>query len=140
MNSVPAIKKVMTPFPYSVDSHEDVLVAKAMMQQHGIRHLPVMHEGKLAGVLSERELQVAQAILGIEPRPAQLPVWAVCTREPFVVDLNEPIDRVVEEMADRHIGSVIVVRDEKLVGILTTTDVCRLYVETFVRDPSPDVA
>ena len=138
MGSIPAVKKVMTPFPHAVDSEEDVRVARGMMQQHGIRHLPVMHQGRLAGLLSERELFVALTILGDAVRAEPLPVWAVCTREPYIADLNEPIDRVVQEMANRHIGSAIIVREEKLAGILTTTDICRLYVDTLTGGRGPD--
>lgn len=130
MAGIPSVKQVMTPFPFTVESLDDIRVARAKMDQHGIRHLAVMHDGKLAGVLSDRELQVTQAILGAAKRPADIPVWAVCTRDPFVVELDEPLDAVAEEMANRHIGSVLVVREGKPAGIVTTTDLCRVLCET----------
>ena len=134
MRPIPHMKTVMTPFPHAVDSMEDMAVARAMMQQHGIRHLPVIHEGTLGGMLSERDLQLASGIVAFRDPPMQLPVWAVCSREPFVVDLEMPVDEVVEEMASRHLGSAIVTRKGKVVGIFTTTDACRLLAKRMRED------
>ncbi|MEW6270451.1 MAG: CBS domain-containing protein [Thermodesulfobacteriota bacterium] len=48
---------------------------------------------------------------------------------PYVVEDDEPLDVVAREMADRQIGSALVTRHGKLVGIITTTDVCRLLAD-----------
>jgi acetoin utilization protein AcuB len=53
---------------------------------------------------------------------------------PYIVDLNERLDVVLQNMADRHIGSALVTRQGKLAGVFTTTDVCRAFVE-YLRDP-----
>ena len=50
LKGIPPIKRVMTPFPYSIDSGESLVAAKRMMAAHGFRHLPVKSSGKLAGV------------------------------------------------------------------------------------------
>ncbi len=134
MKSIPHVKSVMTPFPHAVDSMEDMQTAQGMMGQHGIRHLPVLHEGELRGILSERDLQLAQGILAFRDNAVSLPVWAICSRDPYIVDLDVPIDAVVDEMANRHIGSAIVTRRGKLAGIFTTTDACRLLGERMRED------
>lgn len=124
----------MTPFPYAVDGKTDLHTALAMMREHGIRHLPITQDGQLAGVLSAREAETAQAMLGPDASEAAVPVWAVCTRTPYVVDLETTMDVVADEMANRQIGSALVVRNGKLAGIVTTIDVCRAYAQRLRED------
>lgn len=130
------VANVMTPFPYAVDAHEDLRTAHAMMHEHGIRHLPVMREGKLAGIVSSRELEVALELVTERDLDVQLPVWAVCKRDPYTVDLDASIADVADAMANQQIGSVLVTRKGKLAGIITTVDICRAFA-VLVRKESP---
>lgn len=132
------VATVMTPFPYSVDAREDLRVAHAVMKQHEIRHLPVMREGALEGIVSERELEVALEVIGERDPEITLPVWAVCTREPYTVDLDASIADVADAMANRQIGSVLVTRKGKLAGIITTVDICRAFAELVRAQHVPD--
>lgn len=129
MNRIPSVKLVMTPFPYSIDAEESLHEAHEMMEQHRIRHLPVTRGGKLAGVVSDRDVAVARMLLKAHGS-AELSVWSICTHDPFVVDIDERVDRVADAMADRRISSAIVAKNDKLAGILTSTDVYRAYAET----------
>ncbi len=138
MMDVTRVASVMTPFPYSVDAREDLRTARAMMKQHGIRHLPVMFDGVLAGIISERELDVALALTDEHMSQAPIAVWAICRRDPQVVEIDESMATVAELMANRQIGSVLVTRKGKLAGIITTVDVCRAFAAV-IRTPSvPD--
>jgi predicted transcriptional regulator len=58
----------MTASPYSVEAHESLSRARAMMHEHRVRHLPVMRKGKLAGILSERD---ANLVEGLADAPAE---------------------------------------------------------------------
>lgn len=119
----------MTPFPFAVQADDTVEAARAMMEEHGIHHLPVLREGKLGGVVSARDIGLAFDVLA--RRDAQIPmlVWAICTREPYVVEVDARIDIVADELANRRIGSALVTKHGKLAGILTLTDICRAYAE-----------
>jgi CBS domain-containing protein len=66
-----------------------------------------------------------------------LPVADVLSDNPYVVDFHARLDEVAATMAKRGIGSAIVMRESKLVGILTTTDICRLLAETLQAFFSP---
>jgi acetoin utilization protein AcuB len=114
---MPAVKSVMTPFPWSIDVEEGLDEAKAMMAERGIRHLPVSEDGELVGVLSERDLLNRDA--------EDLTVEDACRRDAYIVDRATPLARVAFEMARRRIGSALVTREGKLVGIFTSTDACR---------------
>ncbi len=109
----------MTAFPYWVDIDEPVARAREMMARHAIRHLPVMEESKLVCFLSEKELQREIAEDGR--------VRDVCQTKAHVVGLSEPLDRVLAYMAEHHLDCVFVVKDGKLAGIFTVSDVCRRF-------------
>ncbi len=125
MRQIPPIKAVMTPFPYCVDADEPLARALEVMVQHGIRHLPVMEEGKPWRVLTERSARVALGPEVASPRAESLRARDVATEDAYVVDLNMPLDVVVTQMADRRIECALVVKDDRLAGIFTMTDACR---------------
>lgn len=122
MKSIPPMKAVMTPFPYWVDIDAPLTRARAMMQEHAIRHLPVMEGAKLVSVLDERALRRAT-----ESSDAALRVRDVCRPGPYVVELFEPLDRVLSHMAEHRLDSVLVTKDGKLAGIFTVSDACRHF-------------
>lgn len=136
MQRPPRVKSVMTPFPYSVTWEAGVSEAVDMMEAHDIRHLPVTRDGQLFGVVSDADLRVSRAI-GIEhmgkDKEGDLQVGLVCTRDPYVVDLETPLSHVADEFARLQIGSALVTREGRLCGILTTTDMCR-YLSQLLRD------
>lgn len=134
----------MTPFPYSIDADADIADARAMMVEHEIHHLPVMHGGKLVGLLWDRDIRVARALESNLPREG-VAVGTVYNREPYVTDIGDRLDRVASEIARRRVAAAIVMRGDKLAGILTTTDICRLLAETLrehahVTDDGGDAA
>lgn len=123
----------MTPFPYSIAPAASLEDARRMMDEHDIRHLPVRENHLVVGVLSERELRVALALRD----EASLTIAEICTKDVLLVDLEQHLDTVVAEMATRRVGSAIVMRGDKLAGILTNTDVSRLLAE-LLRELEPD--
>lgn len=130
MQRIPKIVAVMTAFPYSVDWEDSVVAAVDMMQAHNIRHLPVMREGRIHGMVSDADLRMAMSL-----RPGsegELNVGLVCSKHPYVVELDAALDEVAMELAERQIGSAIVRRGGKLAGIVTTSDICRLLA-TWIR-------
>lgn len=117
----------MSPFPHTVGADQTLAVAKSLMQEHNIRHLPVRSFGEIVGVLTERDIHFSVAI---EKKTAeQLKVESAYTREPFIVAPDTPLDVVALKMAHEHIGCAIVVDKGELVGIFTTVDACRALGE-----------
>ena len=80
------------------------------MGEHAIRHVPVLSEGRVVGIVSARAPHVV-------------------VPDPYVVEISTPLDEVVATMAQRRIGSAVVVKKGKLAGILSVTDVCRVLAE-----------
>jgi acetoin utilization protein AcuB len=135
MKHIPLMKSVMTPFPYSIDSNATIREAQAMMADHDIRHLPVKNDGKLVSVITDRDIKLATHAT-VERSIGELRVRDLCVAEAYIVDLTERLDSVLLRMAQRHIGSVLVAKNGKLVGIFTTTDACRNYGE-YIRSLFP---
>lgn len=127
MDRMPAIKSVMTAFPHSVDDGESMERAAAMMGEHGIRHLPVMRDGLLVGVMGERELELAYRAGLAGPDGVGLKVRDLTTDHACVVDLDEPLDNVLLRMVEERHDCALVLRQGKLAGIFTVTDACRGY-------------
>jgi acetoin utilization protein AcuB len=139
MPKLPTLLAVMTPFPHAVHAEDEVATARAMMDQHGIHHLPVLRDGRLAGIVSARDVSLAGDVLERSQGGVGMPVWAICTRDPYVVEIDTRLDVVAEEIANRHIGSALVVKHGKLAGIVTTTDLCRALAEVLrTRLPGGD--
>ncbi len=137
MTYPPNLKTAMTPFPFSVDMNTTLGQAGKLMAEHSVHHLPVTEDHKVVGVLTDRDLETAaQRSAG---HPLDLPVGDVCVADPYVVDLEEPIDTVLLEMADRHIDAAIVMRNGRLAGVFTWTDACRAFGD-YMRAafPRPD--
>lgn len=129
MKGIPGIKAVMTPFPYAIALDATVGEARRLMREHGIRHLPVVEGHTLVGVVTERDINLLGAA-GLSAVDAdRVSVRQVHTPEPYVVELEEPLDNVLATMAARHIGSALVTRKGRLAGVFTASDACRAYAE-----------
>ena len=86
MDHIPAVASVMTPFPYSIDVVDSLRRARELMVEHGIRHLPVLHDKTLVGVLSDRDVKRAlDPEMGLPPRD-ELLVRDAYVAEPYTVD------------------------------------------------------
>lgn len=133
MNRVPLLKTVMTPFPWWVGIDDPLLTAREMMRQHKVRHLPVKEGGKLVSVVTDRDLKFAlDPELGLPPRES-LRVRDVCVFTTYIVDIETRLEVVLDTLAERRIGSALVTKDDKLVGIVTSPDICRALA-TLIRD------
>ncbi len=119
--AMPTIKSVMTPFPYFVEIGDNLSVAQSMMTDHAIGHLPVCDGGKIVGVITDGNLQGRD--------PSELHVRDVYAKEVYVVELGEPLDRVLFRMAEDELDAALVVKAGKLAGIFTISDACRCFGE-----------
>jgi acetoin utilization protein AcuB len=127
MDHIPRVASAMTPFPHFVQVDDSVLHARELMVEHGVHHLPVKRGTMLVGILTDRDLKRAlDPELGLPPKEKMF-VQDVYVAEPCVVDSGTPLDEVLETMATRQVGSVLVTSHDRLAGIFTATDACRAY-------------
>jgi len=128
---IPQVGSVMTPFPYSVDSDDEIAEVERLMDEHQIRHIPVQQDGRVVGIISERDIYRLLDRFLAQAQRAQVRARDIMIAEPYVVSFDTPLNEVALEMAKRRIGSVIVLHHEKLAGILSATDICRILAEIF---------
>jgi acetoin utilization protein AcuB len=107
-----------------------------LMQREKIRRAPVIHAGKMVGIVSEKDL------LNASPSPAtSLSVWEInyllskitvkdmMTKTVISVEEDTPIEAAARIMSDNKIGGLPVLRGGKLVGIITETDLFKILLE-----------
>lgn len=124
---IPTIQKTMTTSPHSVGQDQPLTRAHAIMREHHIRHLPVLHGGKLVGVLSERDLALIETLKDVDA--TKLTVAEAMSTEVYSVGPDSPLDEVASEMASKKYGSAVVLQNGHVVGIVTTVDICRVLAE-----------
>ncbi|HMK74211.1 MAG TPA: CBS domain-containing protein [Myxococcaceae bacterium] len=117
------IEKFMTPTVHSIRSGASVAEARVAMEEHGVRHLPVLDGGQLVGMVSARDLAIVSGIRGLNADA--LPVEEAMSNDVLAVTPEEPLAQVAARMAERRAGSAVVVRGERVLGIFTTTDALR---------------
>jgi acetoin utilization protein AcuB len=144
LDRMPSVKVAMTPFPYCIDVEASLGAAREMMVEHEIHHLPVTENGELVGVISGREVALGTAISSVRDPAHEPRVREACVLHAYVVEDTEPLDRVLAHMAEQRLGSALVTRRGKLVGVFTVTDACRHLAAwlraRFPEPPDPEVA
>lgn len=140
------VRSRMTPDVITVTPDTTLAEALSLARTHRIRHLPVMNAGRLAGLVTDRDL-----------RQAMPPVWAdrqeelqtalrtrrvgeLMTTTIITASPDLPVEEAGKLLYQNRIGCLPVMEDEKLVGILTETDLLRAFVELFgTNQPSSRV-
>jgi acetoin utilization protein AcuB len=105
--------------------------ALALCRQRRIRHLPVVEDGRLVGIVSDRDLRSATPALGDPARAAALAeirVGEVMARDVVTARPDDPIDGAANAMRERRINCLPVLEEDGLVGILTSSDVMESLV------------
>lgn len=125
------VRDVMTGDLLTIDPEASLREAADLMKRRGIRHLPVVHRtGRLVGILTDRDIThmafmpALSGYLSWDPRRLKTPrvrdamTWSVVTTDP-----EAPLAQAGFTMFQRRIGSLPVVENGRLVGILTERDV-----------------
>jgi acetoin utilization protein AcuB len=122
------VSDYMTQAPVCVQLDADLEVALRLMQEHRIRHLPVMDGKGLCGIVSDRDLSVIESLLPDEW--ARICVAEAMTPEPYTVPPDSALWEVAKCMAGEKLGCAVVVGDDgQVLGLFTTTDALRVLAE-----------
>jgi CBS domain-containing protein len=129
------VREIMMALPVTLKPDDTLDLANDVISLGRIRHIPVVDDGRLVGLLSERDLIGAAAthIFGLKQKSKSALLKSVLIRDVMkkrvvTVEPETPIKEAAHLLAEKKIGCVPVVRDGELVGLVTTTDVLR-YVE-----------
>ena len=122
----------MTRTPHLIGIEQTMAAAHKLMRSNGIRHLPVMHGGKLVGIVSQRDLNLVQSLEDVDPE--EIRVEEAMTQDVYAVPPKTPLKEVVNEMSERKLGSAIVVDGQQIVGVFTTIDALDTLVGILARE------
>ena len=126
---MPSISRYMTQQPWTIRHDAPLKLAGQLMREHHVRHLPVLDAGKLVGIVSERDV-----FLFDRRGEADTKVEEVMSADVYGVKATDPIDQVVETIAERKVGSAVVLdRRGEVEGIFTTVDALRVLVDALRR-------
>lgn len=141
---MPHLLSVMTPFPYHIEASRPVDEALRMMREHNIRHLPVMIDGIIEAMVSDRDIKRAQLIGHRGPTSEELCVGDITPTACYFADVSDPLDQVLEHMLARQAEAIVVFKEGAPVGIFTDTDACRSLIgllrEHYPEDEDDDAA
>src|SRR5688500_6145920 len=124
------VDKWMSKNVITVPPHEKIIDAFELMQGRGIRHLPVIENGELRGLVTDRDIRLA-----LIPSPLSTPedrmyhlgalerVDEIMSTDLITVAPTTTVEEAARLIAKYKIGALLVVGEGKLVGILTATDI-----------------
>jgi CBS domain-containing protein len=128
------VSELMTRELVTLKETQNLAIADELLRLNRIRHLPVVRQGKLVGLITHRDLLKATGLKC--PDPAQQPLWAsdIMTRDVRTVGPDTPLREAVSVMLKNKFGCLpVVAEDGTLLGILTEADLVR-YAEKLIGD------
>ncbi len=130
------VKEWMTPNPNVVSSKTPVMEAMQVLRKGGFRRLPVVDNGKLVGIVTDKDLKEAAptqtsslSVYELNYLLSKLLIKDIMNENVFFVSPEDPIEKVALLMEEQKIAGLPVVSEGAVVGIITITDM----LETFVQ-------
>jgi len=135
------VTDLMTKNVVTATDETSILEAARKMVKKSFRRLPILSQGKLAGIITAMDIvrffgsgEAFQCLRsGTILQVLQTPVLQIGTKKLVTISLNASVSAAAGTMKEKHVGALLVVDDEKLVGILTERDFFKLVV----RAPDP---
>jgi acetoin utilization protein AcuB len=113
-----------------------IVEALSLMKKEHIRRTPVVKDGQLVGIVSDKDLlnaspsqATALSVWEMNYLLSKITVKDVMSKKVLAVSENTPIEEAARIMADNKIGGLPVMRGEEMVGIITETDLFKVFLE-----------
>ena len=136
MNRGKRVRDCMTVDPATVGPQDSLQKVVELLRRRDIRSVPVVEDGKLIGIVTDRDVrQVAPAYPlfrdedEIRRYTENLTVTAAMTADPMTIAANAPLVEAAKILETYRISALPVVENQKLVGILSVTDLLRAFIE-----------
>ncbi|NNK90426.1 MAG: CBS domain-containing protein [Saprospiraceae bacterium] len=132
------VSHIMTHNVHSIQVGDGLKRAVDLIHKYHVRHLPVIKNGTIVGMLSSTDLNRLTFSNLFENQESaddaileMLTIEHVMSGHPTVVSPQHQIREVAEIFADKQFHALPVVEDDKLVGIVTTTDIIKYLLEQY---------
>lgn len=124
------VRDWMSTDPVTVSVDDTVSHARQLLDTEGVRHLPVIDDMRLVGIVSDRDVTIREAALRQAIKRQEVtslldderPVEAVMSIDVHTVDVDTPIADAARTLVSRRINALPVLEEGRLVGIVTSTD------------------
>lgn len=133
------VKDWMSKNPVTISSKSTLPEAHTLMRDKNVRRLPVVDQDKVVGIISLTDVMEAKpsdattlSIYELNYLLAKLTVAKIMTKSVRSISPETPVADAARLMLDYKIGGIPVVENEKLVGIITESDIFRMVVQTYV--------
>jgi acetoin utilization protein AcuB len=131
------VSKRMTPNPKTIESMATIADASELMRKHKIRRLPVVDNGRLVGIVTDRDLRTVSpspattlSIFELNYLLAKMQVKDIMHKDVVTIDVNATIEEAALSMSNHHIAGLVVLDDKGAVaGIITETNIFNSFVE-----------
>lgn len=128
--------EVMTRNVKTMQADQVLLEAMQFLRQHSVRHVPVLQDGKLVGILTDRDIKRATPS-ALAPGQRELwekvvketPLTRVMTRDPMTATPEMTLEKGLRAFVDENIGCLPVLEGGQLVGIVTARDMFRAMLK-----------
>ena len=130
------IRDIMSTQVKTLDRNDTLELAQDIMTQKRIRHFPVVDADRVVGVMSQRDL--VHATLGSVMQYGEraeraflttVAVKDVMSEPPVTISPDDTIQKAAHLMVEQQIGCLPVIEKEKLIGMVTETDILRVVVK-----------
>ena len=132
------VRDVMTRNLITVDPETSFTDALKIMRENKIRRLPVLENGKLVGIVTEKDILYASPskattldVWELHYLLSKLKIREIMTRDVVTIQEDIPVEEAAKIMVDNKIGALPVMKGDELVGIITETDIFKVFLEMF---------
>jgi acetoin utilization protein AcuB len=129
---MPIVSRYMSLAPVTIAPGDTMTSAHRLMRAGRLRHLPVVDDGRLVGLVSDRDLHLLESLRDVDPD--EVTVAEAMTEDVYAVGPRTPLAEVLAIMATRRIGSAVVVGDRGVEGVFTATDALCALIDVLQRE------
>jgi acetoin utilization protein AcuB len=130
------VKGWMTSDVLTIDEDTSMMKASEIMRENNIRRLPVMHKGKLVGIVTDRDIKEASPskattldVHELYYLLSELKIKDIMSTHVFTISPEETVEKAAVKMLEHHISGLPVVNDKgKVVGLITQWDIFKVLV------------
>ena len=137
LNETLTVRDLMAPNPVTLDRNETLDLSETIMNLGRIRHMPVVEDDKVVGLLSQRDLFRSALIvaLGFGRKTTSALIKTIRVKEVMSQNVttirpDASVKEAARLMIEKKIGCLPVVESDKLVGLITETDILRYVTES----------
>jgi len=117
--------EIMSQTPVTISADATTAEAAGLMRDRGIGSLVIVEDGRPTGIVTERD--VVTKVAALDKRPRDVPIRTIMTAPVIAIHPDEEVLEAARLMAARKIRRLAVVKEGRLVGMITENDIVRIW-------------